>query len=84
MINNHHGPGGKYSHLNVFISGLASCQDNNLNLSEQVFESEFHKLYPSSKDEAKAAAALAAAEKQVALLAKAINWHYPYTVPIGP
>ena len=48
-----------------FISGLASCQDTNLGESEKVFESEFHKLYPNSKDEAKAAAALAAAEKQV-------------------
>ena len=47
------------------ISGLASCQDTNLGESEKVFESEFHKLYPNSKDEAKAAAALAAAEKQV-------------------
>ncbi len=30
-----------------------------------MFESEFKKLYPNGKDEAKAAAALAAAEKQV-------------------
>ena len=62
-----------WNNSNYFILGLASCQDNNLNLSEQVFESEFHKLYPSSKDEAKAAAALAAAEQQVGLLTKAVN-----------
>jgi hypothetical protein len=49
-----------------YFSGIASCQDTNLNLNEKTFESEFHKVYPSSKDEAKAAAALAAAEKQVA------------------
>ena len=34
-------------------------------MNEKTFESEFHKLYPNSKDEAKASAALAAAEKQV-------------------
>ena len=55
------------------LLGLVSCQDTNLNLNEKTFESEFHKLYPSSKEEAKAAAALAAAEQQVALLTKAVN-----------
>ena len=47
------------------LLGLVSCQDTNLNLNEKIFESEFHKLYPSGKDEAKASAALAAAEQQV-------------------
>ena len=42
-----------------------NCQDTNLNISEEVFESEFGKLYATAEDEAKAAEALAAAEDQV-------------------
>ncbi len=51
--------------LFLFISVFVKCQDTNLNISEKVFESEFNKLYGSAQDEAKAAAALADAEKQV-------------------
>jgi hypothetical protein len=40
-------------------------QDTDLNLSEKEFEAEFNKLYNNKKEEARAAAALAAAEKQV-------------------
>jgi hypothetical protein len=39
--------------------------DNNLNINEKSFESEFNKRYGDKEDEDKAAAALAAAEKQV-------------------
>ncbi len=51
--------------LFLFISVFANGQDTNLDISEKVFESEFNKLYGSAQDEAKAAAALADAEKQV-------------------
>jgi hypothetical protein len=53
--------------LFLFISVFVNCQDTNLDISEKVFESEFNKLYGSAQDEAKAAAALADAEKQVLL-----------------
>ena len=42
--------------------------DTNLNINEKSFESEFNKRYGDKEDEDKAAAALAAAEKQVGQL----------------
>ena len=51
--------------LKLFSKGFALCQDTDLDISEKVFEAEFNKLYGDKKEEDKAAAALAAAEKQV-------------------
>ena len=48
-----------------YFSAFVNCQDTNLEISEKVFESEFNKLYGTAQDEAKAAVALAKAEKQV-------------------
>jgi hypothetical protein len=44
---------------------VVSAVDTDLDESEKVFESEFHKLYGDKEDEDKAAEALDEAEKQV-------------------
>ena len=44
---------------------VADCVDTDLHESEKAFESEFNKLYGDKDAEQKAAAALAANEKQV-------------------
>ncbi len=48
-----------------FLTAFACGQDTDLNISEQVFEAEFNKLYANKEDEDKAAVALAAAEQEV-------------------
>ena len=45
--------------------GTSLCIDTDLNESEKEFEAEFRKIYGDAESEKKAAAALAASEKQV-------------------
>ena len=45
--------------------GAAHCIEINVDESEQAFESEFKKRYADKESEQKAAAALAASEKEV-------------------
>ncbi len=47
------------------FSAFANGQDTALNISEQVFEAEFNKLYATKEDEIKAAKALSDAEQEV-------------------
>ncbi len=49
----------------ALITAVVNCVDTDLDESEEAFESEFNKRYGDQASEKKAAAALAAAEKQV-------------------
>jgi hypothetical protein len=49
----------------ALFTAVVNCVDTDLDESEEAFESEFNKRYGDQASEKKAAAALAAAEKQV-------------------